>query len=91
MYCMFSDCQSLKELNLSHFITDNVTDMSFMLDKCSSLIKLDISNFKVTDETKLRYIFNGCSSLKELKCMDPKIKKEYGNFLDKLSSSNQEN
>ena len=34
---MFRGCKSLKELNLSNFCTNNVTDMSGMFSCCSSL------------------------------------------------------
>ena len=35
MSSMFDFCSSLKELNLSNFNTNNVTDMSYMLVGCS--------------------------------------------------------
>ena len=34
---MFYGCSSLKELNLNHFNTKNVDDMSGMFSRCSSL------------------------------------------------------
>ena len=37
MEYMFSRSSSLKELNLSNFKTDNVTNMSYMFNLCSSL------------------------------------------------------
>ena len=36
---MFRDCNSLTNLNLSNFNTQNVTNMSNMFDGCNSLIK----------------------------------------------------
>ena len=39
---MFSECSSLKELNLSNFNTNNVTDMSYMFAQCSDELKLKI-------------------------------------------------
>ena len=42
---MFLWCDSLKELNLSNFNTNNVKDMSPMLYNCSSLKGLNLSNF----------------------------------------------
>ena len=52
MSFMFNRCSSLKELNLSNFITNNVTNMSFIFNGCSSLKELNLTNFntnKVTD------------------------------------------
>ena len=37
MNSMFSNCESLKELNLSNFNTDNVTNMSYMFSECKFL------------------------------------------------------
>ena len=50
---MFSGCSSLKELNLSNFNTNNVTDMSWMFFKCSSLKELNISNFNTNNVTNI--------------------------------------
>ena len=43
---MFSRCSSLKELNLSSFNTNNVTNMRHMFSECSSLTEINLSNFK---------------------------------------------
>ena len=43
MSSMFEECSSLKELNISNFNTNNVTDMSDMFKEC----KLNISNFNI--------------------------------------------
>ena len=42
MSYMFSECSSLKELNLNNFNTNNVTDMSCMLSGCSDDLKMKI-------------------------------------------------
>ena len=39
---MFSGCSSLKELNLSNFNTNNVTDMTDMFYECSYELKYKI-------------------------------------------------
>ena len=39
MECMFLDCSSLKELNLSNFNTNNVTKMGNMFSGCSERFK----------------------------------------------------
>ena len=47
MSCMFFECSSLKEINLSSFNTQNVTDMSAMFGGCLDELKLKIkSQFK---------------------------------------------
>ena len=66
MACMFEDCSSLQELDLSHFDTRNVTDMSSMFRGCSSLQKLDLSHFDTRNVENMGFMFQGCSSLQEL-------------------------
>ena len=46
---MFSNCDSLKDLNLSNFNTQNVTNMSSMLSCCKSLNKSNI----ITKDVKI--------------------------------------
>ena len=43
---MFSNCISLKELNLDELKFSNVIDSSFMFNNCSSLTSLDITNIE---------------------------------------------
>ena len=52
MSCMFSECSSLKELNLNNFNTNNVTDMSSMFSGCSDDLKVKIKseNRNIKDE-----------------------------------------
>ena len=42
---MFSGCNSLKNINLSNFNTQNVTDMSAIFYACDSLMDVNLSNF----------------------------------------------
>ena len=58
---MFNGCSSLKELNISNFNTDNVTNMSCMFNGCSSLEELHISNFNTDYKTYKGQMFTGCS------------------------------
>lgn len=44
---MFYGCSSLKSIDVSHFDTSNVTDMSSMFYGCRSLTSLDLSHFNV--------------------------------------------
>ena len=51
MSYMFSRCSSLKELNLSNFNTNNVTDMIFMFFGISEELKSKIrSKYKIFQE-----------------------------------------
>ena len=72
---MFRGCSSLKELNLSNFNTNNVTDMKYMFSGCSSLKELNLNNFNTNNVIDMRYMFDGC--LDELKL---KIKCQFKNF-----------
>ena len=60
---MFTNCSSLKELNLSNFIINNGTVISEMFTSCSSLKELNLPNF---NDDKIvcncRGIFYGCSN-----------------------------
>ena len=72
---MFAGCSSLKELNLSNFNTNNVTNMKCMFSRCSSLKELNLSNFNTNNVTDMYKMFDGCSE--QLK---DKIKSEYKNI-----------
>ena len=41
---MFSQCEFLKYLDLSNFITINVINMEYMFENCKSLLSLNLSN-----------------------------------------------
>ena len=60
---MFSECGSLKKLNLSNFNTDNVINMSRMFFGCSALRELDISNFNTHKIVNMNNMFSHCYSL----------------------------
>ena len=68
-------CSSLKELNLSNFNTNNVTNMIGMFSGCSSLKELNLSNFNTNNVTDMEGMFYECSE--QLK---NKIKSEYKNI-----------
>ena len=72
---LFYECSSLKELDISKFNTDNVTDMSYMFYNCSSLKRLNISNFNTGNVTNMSYMFYNCSSLKKLEISNFNIEK----------------
>ena len=58
--------RDLCSLDVLHFITQYVTDMSDMFSECSSLINLNISNFNTQNVKNMQYMFTGCSSLTNL-------------------------
>ena len=49
MNYMYYGCESLKELNLSSFKINNVTDMNYMFHGCESLKELNLSSFKINN------------------------------------------
>ena len=51
---MFYKCSSLKEINLSNFNTNNVTNMSRMFYKCEKLTKNNI----ITKDKRILELFN---------------------------------
>ena len=66
MSYMFSHCSSLTSLDVTHFNTAKVTDMSAMFYSCSSLTSLDVTHFNTENVTKMYSMFYSCSSLTSL-------------------------
>ena len=66
MSCMFQNCSSLEELNISNFNTNNTTNMSYMFYSCKALKELDVSKFNTEKATNMNFMFGQCKSLKEL-------------------------
>ena len=60
---MFMTCSSLKELDVTTFITDKVTDMSYMFTSCEDLTNLDVTNFNTSNVTNMTYMFAICNDL----------------------------
>ena len=83
MSLMFAYCSSLKELNLSNFNTNNVTDMRLMFFGCSSLKELNLSNFNIDNVTNMHFMFSRCSDQLKLK-----IKSQYKNFQEMAFEDN---
>ena len=63
-YMFYSTC-FLKELDLTNFKTDNVTDMSYMFCGCP-VTELNLTKFKTDKVTNMKCMFSGCGQLKEL-------------------------
>lgn len=71
---LFDGCTSLTIVKFNGMTTDNVTNMSYMINK-TAVTELDISSFNSTNATNLLYVFNSNFS---------KIK--LGNFNFKMSN-----
>ena len=63
---MFSNCESLEQIDVSNFDTSNVTNMQNMFYKCKSLEQIDVSNFDTSKVTNMGDLFGYCTSLKQL-------------------------
>ena len=63
---MFSECDSLTNIDLSDFNTRNVTNMSYMFSWCKYLTDIKISNINTQNVTNMSYMFYYCRSLKNL-------------------------
>jgi len=69
---MFDNDYNLISLNLSSFITNEVTNMNYMFSNCYNLISLDISKFSSSKET-VEGIFTNSSKLEIIISNDAKI------------------
>lgn len=87
MFCGLSN----STLDVSHFNTEKVTDMSYMFNLCSNLTSLDISNFNTGNVTKIIRMFRDCSALTSLTIgsnFNTSKLTEYSPFVEGLSSLN---
>jgi len=60
---MFCQCNSLTNINLSNFNTQNVINMSYMFYRCESLANINLSNFNTQNVNDIYGMFWGCESL----------------------------
>lgn len=63
---MFSYCEHITSIDLSHFDTENVRDMSYMFSSCKSLKSVNFANTSTEKVTKMNGMFSGCLHLREL-------------------------
>ena len=66
MSYMFYDCSHLKEIDLTNFITNKVTNMAYMFSGCHNLKKIDLSNFNTEKVDNMEHAFYGCNNLNYL-------------------------
>ena len=65
MAYMFSFCNKLAELDVTHFNTANVKNMEYMFECCKGLSSLDVTNFNTANVTNMLAMF-GRTSLTSL-------------------------
>ena len=65
MAYMFSSCNKLAELDVTHFNTANVKNMTYMFECCKGLSSLDVTNFNTANVTNMFAMF-GRTSLTSL-------------------------
>ena len=65
MAYMFSSCNKLAELDVTHFNTANVKNMKYMFEYCEGLSSLDVTNFNTANVTNMLAMF-GRTSLTSL-------------------------
>ena len=63
---MFFGCDRLSSIDLSSFITNNVTNMKAMFFTCSNLKNINLSSFYTKNVIDMSFMFNGCVSLTNL-------------------------
>ena len=63
---MFSQCSSLRSLDLSSFNTSKVIDMHLMFFKCTNLESIDLSSFDTENLQRMAHMFSSCTKLEML-------------------------
>ena len=64
--CMFRDCTSITEIDLSNFDDSKLTQMQFMFRDCQSLKKIEMSNIKGNKVIDTGHLFSGCIHLETI-------------------------
>ena len=57
---IFYGCNSLTNIDLSNFNTQNVTNMSHMFYQNYALTNIDFANFNTQNVTDMSYMFSKC-------------------------------
>ena len=65
MTSIFNGCNSLRNIDLSNFNTQNVAYMGCMFFGCKSLTNINLSNFNTQSVTYMGCMFFGCNSLRK--------------------------
>ena len=64
--CMFRDCTTITEIDLSNFDDSQLTQMKYMFRGCTSLKKIEMSNIKGYKVTDAGNLFSWCTKLETL-------------------------
>ena len=64
--CMFRDCNSITEIDLSNFDDSQLIRMHYMFYDCHSLKEIEISNIKGNKVTDAGFLFGNCYQLKSI-------------------------
>ena len=64
---MFSGCNNIKSIDLTHFDSSNVTNMSYMFSRCHYIEEINLDKIKTDNVVDMSYMFNKCSNLKQIK------------------------
>ena len=79
---IFYDCETLTNLDLSEFNSENINNLKCMFYNCKSLIDLNLSNFITNNVEDMSHIFEGCSSLINLDLS--KIKTDKAIYMNRM-------
>ena len=63
---MFKDCSKLKNIDLSKFNTQNVSNLEGIFMGCSSLDAVDLKNLDARNIKSVSKMFYGCKKLKNI-------------------------
>ena len=63
MCYMFYGCESLKEVDVTHFDTQIVTNIRDLFSHCTSLEHVDLTHFVTDKVTDMSFMFWGCNNL----------------------------
>ena len=64
--CMFRDCTSITEIDLSNFDDSQLIRMQYMFNNCRSLKKIEISKVKANKVSDAGNLFQSCSQLESI-------------------------
>ena len=62
----YFNVENLITIDLSHFDSSSIINMSKFLKGCNNLLHIDFSNFNSSSLINISEMFNGCSSIKSL-------------------------
>ena len=63
---MFYDCENLRNINLSSFNAQDVTDMNHMFSRCYNLLSVNLLRLNTKNVKNMSHMFSDCQSLKTI-------------------------